>query len=77
MAPIVSIRALEILDSRGVPTVEVKVRLEVGGWGRAAVAVGGSFARAEPPELRESSGPEPSTRVPPAFARGGHHRATG
>ena len=32
MAPIVSIRALEILDSGGTPTVEVEVRLEDGGW---------------------------------------------
>ena len=50
MAPIVSIRALEILDSRGTPTVEVEVGLEDGGGGRAAVPEGlgwkGGAARA-------------------------------
>jgi len=53
MAPIASIRALEILDSRGLPTVEVEVRLEDGGWGRAAVPVGASVGSAELPELRD------------------------
>ena len=40
MSAIVDLRAREILDSRGNPTVEVDVRLESGAFGRAAVAVG-------------------------------------
>jgi len=76
MATIVSIRALEILDSRGTPTVEVEVGLEDGG-GAAQPFPRGSVGRAEPPALRQSSGLEPSTRGAPAFARGGHDRATG
>ncbi|MDQ6810140.1 MAG: phosphopyruvate hydratase, partial [Verrucomicrobiota bacterium] len=34
--------AREILDSRGNPTIEVDVRLEGGGFGRAAVPSGAS-----------------------------------
>jgi enolase len=37
-----SISALEILDSRGNPTVEVEVVLMDGAWGRAAVPSGAS-----------------------------------
>ena len=37
-----SISALEILDSRGNPTVEVEVALMDGAWGRAAVPSGAS-----------------------------------
>ena len=35
-----SISALEILDSRGNPTIEVEVTLADGSWGRAAVPSG-------------------------------------
>src|SRR5947209_114318 len=48
-----SIRAREILDSRGNPTVEVDVRLEGGGWGRAIVPSGASTGEHEAWELRD------------------------
>src|SRR6266513_220099 len=50
---IVSIRAREILDSRGNPTVEVDVRLENGTLGRAAVPSGASTGEHEAWELRD------------------------
>ncbi|PKN92814.1 MAG: phosphopyruvate hydratase [Chloroflexi bacterium HGW-Chloroflexi-6] len=48
-----SISALEILDSRGNPTVEVEVVLEDGSWGRAAVPSGASTGIHEALELRD------------------------
>ena len=42
MSRIVDVRAREILDSRGNPTVEVDVALDVGAFGRAAVPSGAS-----------------------------------
>src|SRR5256886_3355071 len=48
-----SIRAREILDSRGNPTVEVDVRLESGALGRAAVPSGASTGEHETWELRD------------------------
>jgi enolase len=48
-----SIRAREILDSRGKPTVEVDVRLEGGAFGRAAVPSGASTGEHEAWELRD------------------------
>jgi enolase len=53
MAPIVSISAREILDSRGNPTVEVDVILETGAAGRAAVPSGASTGEREAVELRD------------------------
>src|SRR3954451_6379005 len=50
---IADIRAREILDSRGNPTVEVDVRLEGGGFGRAAVPSGASTGEHEAWELRD------------------------
>ncbi len=47
------IRAREILDSRGNPTVEVEVRLESGARGRAAVPSGASTGVHEALELRD------------------------
>ena len=47
------IAAREILDSRGLPTVEVEVRLSGGGFGRAAVPSGASTGRYEAWELRD------------------------
>src|SRR4051812_9845077 len=47
------IRAREILDSRGNPTVEVDVYLEGGGFGRAAVPSGASTGEHEAWELRD------------------------
>src|SRR5512134_3442426 len=48
-----SISALEILDSRGNPTVEVEVTLMDGAWGRAAVPSGASTGDHEALELRD------------------------
>src|SRR5436309_6528517 len=47
------IRAREILDSRGNPTIEVDVRLERGALGRAAVPSGASTGEHEAWELRD------------------------
>src|SRR5437763_14600129 len=47
------IRAREILDSRGNPTIEVDVRLEGGALGRAAVPSGASTGEHEAWELRD------------------------
>lgn len=55
MTAIVDIRALEILDSRGNPTVEVEVHLEGGAIGRAAVPSGASTGQHEAWELRDGN----------------------
>jgi len=47
------ISALEVLDSRGNPTVEVEVILADGSWGRAAVPSGASTGTHEALELRD------------------------
>ena len=51
---IVGIKAREILDSRGNPTVEVDVLLEDGSFGRAAVPSGASTGAHEAVELRDT-----------------------
>jgi enolase len=51
--PISKVRALEILDSRGNPTVEVELRLASGHAGRAAVPSGASTGSREALELRD------------------------
>jgi enolase len=48
-----SVSALEILDSRGNPTVEVEVVLADGSWGRAAVPSGASTGIHEALEMRD------------------------
>jgi enolase len=48
-----SLRAREILDSRGNPTVEVDVLLDDGSFGRAAVPSGASTGKHEALELRD------------------------
>lgn len=48
-----SISALEILDSRGNPTVEVEVVLMDGSWGRAGVPSGASTGEHEALEMRD------------------------
>ena len=53
MSRIAEVRAREILDSRGNPTVEVDVRLESGHFGRAAVPSGASTGSREALELRD------------------------
>src|SRR2546425_2299021 len=50
---ITQMRAREILDSRGNPTVEVDVALEGGAFGRAAVPSGASTGEREALELRD------------------------
>jgi len=51
---ITDIRAREILDSRGNPTVEVDVTLDDGAFGRAAVPSGASTGAHEAVELRDT-----------------------
>ncbi len=53
MTAILDIRAREILDSRGNPTVEVEVTLDSGAVGRAAVPSGASTGAHEAIELRD------------------------
>src|SRR5271157_3422241 len=50
---IAGVKAREILDSRGNPTVEVDVILESGAFGRAAVPSGASTGAHEAVELRD------------------------
>jgi enolase len=53
MSRIVDVRARQILDSRGNPTVEAEIRLESGAFGRAAVPSGASTGVHEAVELRD------------------------
>jgi enolase 1/2/3 len=53
MSLIRQIRARQIFDSRGNPTVEVEVFLSDGAWGRALVPSGASTGKAEALELRD------------------------
>jgi enolase len=53
MARISNIRAREILDSRGNPTVEVDILLDDGARGRSMVPSGASTGKAEALELRD------------------------
>jgi len=53
MTNILEVKAREILDSRGNPTVEVDVVLECGVMGRAAVPSGASTGKREALELRD------------------------
>ena len=50
---IISVQAIQVLDSRGNPTVEVEVILGDGSWGRAAVPSGASTGVHEALELRD------------------------
>jgi enolase len=50
---IAAVRARQVFDSRGNPTVEADVRLESGAIGRAAVPSGASTGRFEAVELRD------------------------
>lgn len=56
IARIRSVRAREILDSRGLPTVEVDVVLEGGRVGRASVPSGASMGPREAVELHDAGG---------------------
>ena len=55
MGKISSIRAIQILDSRGNPTVEAVVELESGSMGRASVPSGASTGSKEAVELRDGN----------------------
>ena len=55
MTTIVSVTAIEILDSRGNPTIEVEVVTSGGFKGRAAVPSGASTGKFEAAELRDSA----------------------
>ena len=55
MTELIEVRAREILDSRGNPTVEVDVVLACGAEGRAAVPSGASTGTREALELRDNS----------------------
>jgi enolase len=50
---IINVRALEVLDSRGNPTVEVEIELADGAKGRAIVPSGASTGAGEAHELRD------------------------
>src|SRR2546429_9730136 len=79
MTEIHEIRAREILDSRGNPTVEAEVYLGDGVMGRAAVPSGASTGEHEAVELRDNdpehyggqgggkSGPKIRSPTPPAL----------
>ena len=54
MSKITTIKAREILDSRGNPTVEVDIYLDNGKWGRAAVPSGASTGAHEAVERRDN-----------------------
>ena len=53
MSAIVRISALEVIDSRGNPTVEAEVELESGATGLAAAPSGASTGSREAVELRD------------------------
>ena len=53
MSSISQVKARQILDSRGIPTVEVDVLLSSGSFGRAAVPSGASTGSHEAVELRD------------------------
>ncbi|MCG8566366.1 MAG: phosphopyruvate hydratase [Desulfobacterales bacterium] len=53
MTELIDVKAREILDSRGNPTVEVEVTLACGAMGRAAVPSGASTGTREALELRD------------------------
>jgi enolase len=53
MVTIKNIRAVEILDSRGTPTLEVRIELDGGCFGVAAVPSGASRGKHEAVELRD------------------------
>ena len=54
MSKIIDVKAREILDSRGNPTVEVDVLTEDGAFGRASVPSGASTGSNEALELRDN-----------------------
>lgn len=53
MSAIIDVKAREVLDSRGNPTVEVEIKTAYGGYGRAIVPSGASTGSREALELRD------------------------
>ena len=53
MSIIIDVYAREVMDSRGNPTIEVEVRTDAGGFGRAIVPSGASTGSREALELRD------------------------
>ena len=53
MSVITKIQALEVIDSRGNPTIEVEIWTESGAYGRAMVPSGASTGEHEAVELRD------------------------
>ncbi len=53
MVEISAVKAREIIDSRGNPTIEVDIKLSDGSFGRAAVPSGASTGKLEAVELRD------------------------
>jgi enolase len=68
MSRIANVRARQILDSRGNPTIEVDVQLESGAAGRAAVPSGASTGAHEAVELRDGGAPYDGKAVLKAVA---------
>ena len=64
MSTITSIRAREILDSRGNPTIEVDILCDDGSFGRAAVPSGASTGEHEAIELRDNDNKRYLVRAP-------------
>ena len=54
MSKIIDVKAREILDSRGFPTIEVDILSENGGFGRSSVPSGASTGSNEALELRDN-----------------------
>ncbi len=71
MSSIADVRARQILDSRGNPTVEVDVLLESGAFGRAAVPSGASTGVHEAVELRDGGSEYGGKAVTKAVANAG------
>ena len=72
MSTIADVRARQILDSRGNPTVEVDVLLESGAVGRAAVPSGASTGVHEAVELRDGADAYGGKGVTQAVANASH-----
>ena len=88
MFQIAQVRAREVLDSRGNPTVEAEVLLAGGAFGRAAVPSGASTGALEAIELRDGGGRyggkgveravgHVNERIAPAAGRARRHRPGG
>ena len=55
ISEIISVKSIQVLDSRGNPTVEAEVTLKDGASGRASVPSGASTGSREAVELRDGN----------------------